>query len=78
MPGPNAPYNEGFVYCHVTDTVVNDLFRGTGKTYAETVKQIYETQKPASFAMGKRAHIRMNACLLYTSDAADDTHECHL
>lgn len=61
VPGPNAPYNEGFVYCHVTDTVVNDLFRGTGKTYAETVKQIYETQKPASFAMGKRAHIRMNA-----------------
>lgn len=61
VPGPNAPYNEGFVYCHVTDTVVNDLFRGTGKSYDEVVKKIYETKKPASFAMGKRAHIRMNA-----------------
>ncbi len=27
VPGPNAPYNPGFVYCHVTDTVVNDIFR---------------------------------------------------
>lgn len=25
VPGPNAPYNPGFVYCHVTDTVVNDI-----------------------------------------------------
>ena len=27
VPGPNAPYNPGFVYCHVTDTVVNDIVR---------------------------------------------------
>ena len=44
VPGPNAPYNPGFVYCHVTDTVVNDIFRGTGKTYKETIRQIYKTQ----------------------------------
>ena len=61
VPGPNAPYNPGFVYCHVTDTVVNDIFRGTGKTYKETIRQIYKTQKPASFHTGKRAHIKMNA-----------------
>ena len=29
VPGPDAPYNEGFVYAHVTDTVANDIFRGT-------------------------------------------------
>lgn len=58
VPGPNAPYNPGFVYCHVTDTVVNDIFRGTGKTYKETIRQIYKTQKPASFHTGKRAHIK--------------------
>lgn len=61
VPGPNAPYNPGFVYCHVTDTVVNDIFRGTGKTYAETVRKIRETHRPASFDTGKRAHIKMNA-----------------
>lgn len=67
VPGPNAPYNPDFVYCHVTDTVVNDIFRGTGKTYAETVKGIYETMKPASFETGKKAHIKMNA--IYNPDA---------
>lgn len=67
VPGPNAPYNEGFVYCHVTDTVVDDLFRGTGRTYEETVGKIYETMKPQSFAMGKRARIKMNAT--YNPDA---------
>ena len=61
VPGPNAPYNPGFVYCHVTDTVVNDIFMGTGKTYKETIRQIYKTQKPASFYTGKKAHIKMNA-----------------
>ena len=54
---PDAPYNPGFVYCHVTDTVVNDIFRGTGKTYKETVRQIYKTQKPASFHTGKCKHV---------------------
>lgn len=61
VPGPNAPYNPELVYCHVTDTVVNDIFMGTGKTYKETIRQIYKTQKPASFHTGKRAHIKMNA-----------------
>lgn len=61
VPGPNAPYNPDFVYCHVTDTVVNDIFRGTGKTYAETIRKIYESQSPASFHTGKKAHIKMNA-----------------
>ena len=67
VPGPNAPYNEGFVYAHVTDTVVNDIFRGTGRTYAETVKKIYDTKKPQSFNTGKKARIRMNAT--YNPDA---------
>lgn len=67
VPGPNAPYNEGFVYAHVTDTVVSDIFRGTGRTYSETVKKIYETKKPQSFHTGKKARIRMNAT--YNPDA---------
>lgn len=59
VPGPNAPYNENLVYCHVTDTVVNDIFRGTGKTYRETRKQIYATKRPQSFYTGKKARIKM-------------------
>ncbi|MCF0177602.1 MAG: M28 family peptidase [Bacteroidales bacterium] len=61
VPGPNAPYNEGFVYCHVTDMVVDDIFMGTGTTYKEAVDKIYKTKQPNSFAIGKKAHIKMNA-----------------
>ncbi len=59
VPGPNALYNPDFVYCHITEPVVEDIFLGTGKTYKETVKKIYETFKPASFHTGKRARIKM-------------------
>lgn len=59
VPGPNAVYNPNFVYCHVTEALVEDIFKGTGKTYKETVKKIYSTKKSASFATGKKAHIKM-------------------
>lgn len=61
VPGPGSPYTKGLVYCNVTDTVVNDIFNGTGRTYAQTVKKIRETFKPCSFNTGKRAHIKMDA-----------------
>lgn len=61
VPGPNAPYNPGFIYCHVTEKVVDDIFCDHPKSYKECVKQIYDTQKPASFYTGKRARIKMNA-----------------
>ena len=41
-------------------SVVNDIFRGTGKTYKETIRQIYKTRS-LSLHTGKRAHIKMNA-----------------
>lgn len=61
VPGPNAPYNENLVYCHVTRRVVDDIFLGTGKTYKETVNKIYETKTPQSFSTGKKARIKMNS-----------------
>ena len=61
VPGPCTFYSPDFIYCHVTDTVVNDIFNGTGRTYAETVKGIYENLKPNSFDTGKKAHIKMNS-----------------
>jgi hypothetical protein len=61
VPGPNALYQPGFIYCNVTEAVVEDIFLGTGKTYKETVRKIYETFKPASFPTGKKARIKMEA-----------------
>lgn len=67
VPGPNAAYNDNFVYCHVTDTVVNDLFAINSMSYKETVDKIYTTKKPASFDMGVKARIKMNATYHPTS-----------
>ncbi|MCL2502555.1 MAG: M28 family peptidase [Bacteroidales bacterium] len=61
VPGPNSLYNPDFLYCHVTDMVVDDIFLGTGRTYQETAAQIYETLKPASFPTGKRARINIES-----------------
>jgi hypothetical protein len=50
---PNNSYREGFVYHHVGQAVVADVFAGTGRTYAETVARIRKELKPQSFATGK-------------------------
>ncbi len=50
---PNNSYREGFIYSHVGDAVVADVFAGTGKTYKETVDKIRKELKPQSFATGK-------------------------
>ncbi|MCI4446194.1 MAG: M20/M25/M40 family metallo-hydrolase [Candidatus Aminicenantes bacterium] len=55
---PNNDYIEGFIYSHVGQEVVNDIFAGTGKTYQQTVEKIRKTLKPQSFATGKIFTIR--------------------
>ncbi len=67
VPGPNNLYDPGFVYAYVTEMVVNDIFLGTGKKYRETVRAIKKDKKPASFATGKKAVIKMNT--VYNPDA---------
>lgn len=61
VPGPNNGYDPNFIYAYVTTPVVNDIFLGTGKTYQEVIKGIRKEKKPASFATGKKATIKMNA-----------------
>ena len=61
VPGPNNGYDPNFIYAYVTDPIVDDLFAGTGYDYKTIVEKIKKEQKPASFAMGKRATIKMNA-----------------
>lgn len=55
---PNNSYREGFIYSHVGDAVVADVFAGTGKTYKETVDKIRKEMKPQSFATGKNFTIK--------------------
>jgi hypothetical protein len=50
---PNNSYSEGFIYSHVGEAVVADLFAGTGRNHKETVEKIQKTLKPQSFATGK-------------------------
>ena len=58
ITNPNNSYREGFIYSHVGDAVVADVFAGTGKTYKETVDKIKKELKPQSFATGKNFTIK--------------------
>jgi hypothetical protein len=59
ISNPNNAYSENFIYVHVGDTVVRDIFLGTGKDHNEVVKTINKTLKPASFNTKKRVAIKM-------------------
>jgi hypothetical protein len=50
---PNNAYVEGFVYHHVGQAVVADVFAGTGKSHEDVVGRIRKELKPQSFATGK-------------------------
>jgi len=58
ISNPNNAYDPGFIYSHVGDTVVSDLFAGTGKNHKETVEKIQEKLKPQSFETGKTVTIK--------------------
>lgn len=58
IANPNNAYREDFIYAHVGDVVVADLFAGTGKIHAEVVKAINGTLKQQSFVTGKTATIK--------------------
>jgi len=57
---PNNAYDENFIYVHVGDSVVRDVFSGTGKNHSETVDLINKNLKPASFETGKKVTIKMS------------------
>lgn len=53
IANPNNSYRKGFVYSHVGEAVVSDLFAGTGRSHQETIAAIGKELKPRSFATGK-------------------------
>ena len=50
---PNNAYSEGFIYSHVGESVVSDIFLGTGRKHSEVVERISKTLQSQSFAPGK-------------------------
>ncbi len=57
---PNNAYDENFIYIHVGDSVVKDIFAGTGKEHSEIINSINEKLKPRSFNTGKVVTIKMS------------------
>jgi hypothetical protein len=55
---PNNSYNKDFIYSHVGDAVVEDIFLGTGRSHKEIVEKIKKTLKPQSFSTGKIVTIK--------------------
>jgi hypothetical protein len=58
---PNNSYREGFIYSHVGDAVVADVFAGTGRDHKSIVEKIGKSLKPQSFATGKIFTLKNNA-----------------
>ena len=55
---PNNSFDADFIYSHVGDVVVNDVFAGTGYEHEKVVEKIKETLKPHSFTTGKVVTVR--------------------
>lgn len=60
IANPNNAYHKDFIYVHVGDSVVKDIFAGTGKIHREVSASIREKLKPASFNTGKTVTIKMS------------------
>jgi hypothetical protein len=60
IANPNNDYYENFIYVHIGDTVVRDIFAGTGYNHSDVVRKIDSTLKPASFNTGKVVTVKMS------------------
>lgn len=60
IANPNNDYIEDFIYVHIGDSVVSDIFKGTGLDHASVIREINSTLKPRSFNSGKVVTIKMS------------------
>jgi hypothetical protein len=58
IANPNCLFIKDFVLSYVGKTVVNDIFKATGKTHKDVVEKIKKTRKPQSFNTKKTVSIR--------------------
>lgn len=59
IANPNNAYDRNFVYCHVGNDVMYDMFGGTGRDHKKIREEIKKSGRPRSFATGKRVTIKM-------------------
>ena len=57
---PNNAYFDDFIYVHVGDSVVRDIFAGTGLDHGSVVKEINETLRTRSFNTNKVVTVKMS------------------
>jgi len=60
IANPNNDYYENFIYVHVGDSVVRDIFTGTGLNHDSVAGGIRASLKPHSFSTKKVVTIKMN------------------
>lgn len=60
IANPNNAWIKDFIYVHVGDSVVRDIFAGTGLDHGSIVKEIKETLRPRSFNTKKVVTIKMS------------------
>ncbi len=58
ITNPNCLYIKDLVLTYVGETIVKDIFLGTGKTHQKMVEKIKKTRKPQSFRVKKTVSIR--------------------
>jgi len=58
IANPNNAYREGFIYSHIGEAMVADIFAGTGRAHADVIEAIKGELKPQSFKTGKFATIK--------------------
>jgi len=60
IANPNNAYDANFIYSHVGNTVVKDVFAGTNKNHKDVVDKIKQDLKPQSFNTKKIFTIKNN------------------
>ena len=60
ISNPNNSYDPNFIYVHIGDSVVNDIFSGTGLVHQDVVRKIDTSLKPQSFNTKKVVTIKMS------------------
>ena len=59
IANPNNSYNAAFIYVHVGDSVIHDIFSGTGRDHDKIIRDINKNLKPQSFNTGKVVTVEM-------------------
>ncbi|HEY3371712.1 MAG TPA: M20/M25/M40 family metallo-hydrolase [Prolixibacteraceae bacterium] len=67
IANPNTAYLEGFVYAHIGEPVAEELFAGTGQTYADTHAALIKNIQAHSFSLNKK--VRISASTNYFPDS---------